>query len=245
MIAYHKASGSVEMMKNYLWYDFYSGEINLVELKDFLLKIYNLLYDEYGSQGWWPAEDWFEVIVGAILTQNTSWKNVERAISNLRNNRVLKPEKLYALPLEQLAALIKPAGFYNLKAQRLKNMLKFLKQYDFDFMKLSSNITREVLLEIKGVGKETADSILLYAFNVPVFVVDNYTKRIFQRLGVLSNKDDYDSIQKLFYIIPPDLQMYKEYHALIVKHAKNMCTKHKPSCDQCALENFCKYLSRF
>lgn len=227
----------------YLWYDLYSGEIELEGLKDFLLKIYDLLYDEYGPQGWWPAENWFEVVVGAILTQSTSWKNVEKAISNLKRDGLLNPEKLYALPLYQIAALIKPAGFYNLKAQRLKNMLEFLKQYDFDFKALSSNVTREVLLKIRGVGKETADSILLYAFNIPVFVVDSYTKRIFQRLGVLSQDDDYDNIQRFFQIIPPHLQTYKEYHALIVKHAKDICKKNKPNCSQCPIKSFCKYLS--
>lgn len=211
-------------------------------IEGLLIKIYDLLYDEYGPQSWWPADDWFEVIVGAVLTQNTSWRNVEKAISNLKNNRMLKPEKLCELSNEQLAILIKPAGFYNLKAKRLRNVLDFLKKYDFDFNKLSSNIKREELLKIKGVGKETADSILLYAFDIPIFVVDNYTKRIFQRLDVISQKDDYDSIQKLFHLIPPDVQVYKEYHALIVKHAKDICTKYRPNCQRCSIKSFCRHI---
>ncbi len=212
-----------------------------MDVQSFLLKIYKIFYESYGPQGWWPAESWFEVVVGAVLTQNTSWKNVEKAILNLKHNGLLDPEKLYALSDQELTVLIKPAGFYNIKAQRLKNLMNLLKEYDFEFERLLKNISREKLLSVKGIGKETADSILLYAFNIPVFVVDNYTKRIFHRLGVVSEKDDYDSIQKLFHLIPSDVKIYQEYHALIVKHAKDICTKNKPLCERCAVENYCKY----
>lgn len=212
-----------------------------MDVRQLLIEVYEILYEKYGPQGWWPADSWFEIVVGTILTQNTSWKNVEKAISNLKANGLLEPKKLYELSNEQLAMLIKPAGFFNLKAMRLKNLLDFLKEYDYDFHKLSKSITREKLLDIKGVGKETADSILLYAFNIPVFVVDNYTKRIFQRLGAISQKDDYDDIQRVFYLIPPNVQIYQEYHALIVKHAKDICTKNKPDCHHCSIKNYCEY----
>ena len=212
-----------------------------MDVRQLLIEVYEILYEKYGPQGWWPADSWFEIVIGTILTQNTSWRNVEKAISNLKVNGLLEPKRLYELSNEQLAALIKPAGFFNLKAMRLKNLLDFLKEYDFDFHKLSKSITREKLLGIKGVGKETADSILLYAFNIPVFVVDNYTKRILQRLGAISQKDDYDEIQRLFNLIPPNVQIYQEYHALIVKHAKDICTKHKPNCHHCSIKNYCEY----
>ncbi|WP_041083440.1 endonuclease III domain-containing protein [Thermotoga profunda] len=212
-----------------------------MDVRQLLIEVYEILYEKYGPQGWWPADSWFEIVIGTILTQNTSWRNVEKAISNLKVNGLLEPKRLYELSNEQLAALIKPAGFFNLKAMRLKNLLDFLKEYDFDFHKLSKSITREKLLGIKGVGKETADSILLYAFNIPVFVVDNYTKRILQRLGAISQKDDYDDIQRLFNLIPPNVQIYQEYHALIVKHAKDICTKHKPNCHHCPIKNYCEY----
>jgi len=210
-------------------------------LVDLLLRIYHTLLDAYGPQGWWPAESWFEVVVGVILTQNTSWKNVERAISNLKRNGLLEPEKLFALAVEKMAELIKPAGFYRLKAQRLKNLMSLLSTYNFDFVNLSEKITREELLSVKGVGKESCDSILLYAFNRPIFVVDNYTKRIFSRLAVVKEKDDYDKIQELFQLIPRKVEIYKEYHALIVKHAKEICSKNKPKCRLCPIKSDCNY----
>ncbi|MGJ8455054.1 endonuclease III domain-containing protein [Pseudothermotoga sp. U03pept] len=211
-------------------------------MTDLLLQIYRTLFDMYGPQGWWPAESWFEVVVGAILTQNTSWKNVEKVISNLKRNGLLKPERLFSLSKEEIAALIKPAGFYNLKANRLKNLMDLLNKYNFDFDNLSKKLTREELLSVKGVGKESCDSILLYAFNRPIFVVDSYTRRIFSRLAVVKPEDDYDEIQKLFQLIPQNVEIYKEYHALIVKHAKELCTKNKPKCPSCPIKNHCRYL---
>lgn len=211
------------------------------QLKDFLLEIYNLLYSEYGPQGWWPADNWFEVIVGAVLTQNTSWKNVEKAIQNLKLKNFLEPERLYKLSEQELAHFIRPAGFYNLKARRLKNLIELLRKYDFDFKKTAAQIKREELLSVNGIGKETADSILLYAFDKPIFVVDNYTRRLLQRLGVVCGEADYEEIQSLFHRISSDLQCYKEYHALIVRHVKQICLKNKPKCGDCCIGMFCKY----
>ncbi|MEJ5229601.1 MAG: endonuclease III domain-containing protein [Pseudothermotoga sp.] len=208
---------------------------------ELLLKVYQILYESYGPQDWWPAESWFEVIVGAVLTQNTSWKNVERAIVNLKSNGLLEPQRFCAISVQELATFIKSAGFYNLKAQRLKNIVNLLNEYDFDFQRLSNELTREKLLSVKGIGKETCDSILLYAFNKPIFVVDNYTKRIFSRLHIIQQKDNYDAVQKLFELIPKDTKIYQEYHALIVKHAKDFCTKKKPKCNFCVIRNLCKY----
>ncbi|MDK2884890.1 endonuclease III domain-containing protein [Pseudothermotoga sp.] len=212
-----------------------------MDVRKFLLKIYKILYGSYGPQGWWPAESWFEVIVGAVLTQNTSWNNVEKAIHNIRKAGALDPVILFRLRNDQLSQLIKSAGFYNLKTVRLKNLLSLLSEYNFDFHSLSRNITREILLNVNGIGKETADSILLYAFDKPVFVVDNYTKRVFERLGILNEEDSYDKIQAIFHDLPKDTGLYKEYHALIVKHAKDICLKNKPKCNICCVKGFCAF----
>lgn len=208
-----------------------------------LKNIYILLYDHFGKQNWWPAETPFEVIVGAILTQNTSWKNVEKSINTLKEKKLLSPDALYNLTNEELAFLIKSSGFYNLKAIRLKNFLNFFKTYNFDInnLKNADNI-RKLLLAIKGIGKETADSIILYALNKPVFVVDAYTKRIFHRLGFIhSQKSDYDTVQNLFHSnLTKDANLFNEYHALIVETAKSYCRK-KPLCALCPLNLICKY----
>lgn len=208
-----------------------------------LNNIYFLLLNHFGKQNWWPAETPFEVIVGAILTQNTSWKNVEKSINTLKEKNLLSPYALYNLSSNELALLIKSSGFYNVKAKRLKNFLNFFKTYNFDIncLKSADNI-RELLLAIKGIGQETADSIILYALNKPVFVVDAYTKRILHRLGFIqSQKSDYDSVQSLFHNnIPNDADLFNEYHALIVETAKNYCRK-KPFCTSCPLNHICKY----
>jgi len=166
---------------------------------DLIAEIYRRLYEAYGPQSWWPAETWFEVVVGAVLTQNTAWKNVEKAIENLKLVGLLEPRKLYETNDEFVGMLIKPASFWKLKARRLKNLLKKLSEYDFDFYRLRESLTRDELLSVAGIGPETADSILLYAFEQPVFVVDNYTRRILTRVGILNGKENYSQIQSMFH----------------------------------------------
>ncbi|MGY4687007.1 endonuclease [Petrotoga sp. DB-2] len=206
-------------------------------------EIYKDLYDYYGPQHWWPADDWFEVTVGAILTQNTSWNNVEKSIENLKQRDLLEPEKLSKIEEDDLAQLIRSSGFYNLKSKRLKNFLEWLKKYNYDTDKIKNkSVTslREELLSIKGIGKETADSILLYAFEMPVFVIDAYTKRMFSRLGLILSRE-YDEFQNFFEKnLTKDVQLYNEYHALIVKHSKVYCKK-TPKCSNCFLKEKCSW----
>lgn len=206
-------------------------------------EIYKDLYDYYGPQHWWPADDWFEVTVGAILTQNTSWNNVEKSIENLKQRDLLEPEKLSKIEEDDLAQLIRSSGFYNLKSKRLKNFLEWLKKYNYDIDKIkdkSVTSLREELLSIKGIGKETADSILLYAFEMPVFVIDAYTKRMFSRLGLILSRE-YDEFQNFFEKnLTKDVQLYNEYHALIVKHSKVYCKK-MPKCSNCFLKEKCNW----
>ena len=209
-------------------------------LRNKLQEIYKLLLDAYGPQNWWPGESPFEVAVGAILTQNTNWQNVEKAINNLKNADLLDAKKLHELELEQIAELIKPAGYFNIKAKRLKNFLNWLiDNYHGDLgvvEKLNKYRLREELLSIKGVGPETADSILLYAFNKTSFVVDSYTFRIMGRHEVIDEFYDYHQLQDLFESnLPEDLQLFNEYHALLVRVAKEHCKK-KPNCSGCPLE---------
>lgn len=205
--------------------------------------IYLKLLHHFGRQNWWPAETPFEVIVGAILTQNTAWKNVEKSINILKENRLLSPERLVAMSDNELAEYIKSSGFYNLKAKRLKNFLFFFQTYKFSLDKLKKEpAIREKLLNIKGIGKETADSIILYALELPIFVVDAYTKRVFYRLGFLESEDvSYDSVQDLFHSsLPMDNKFFNEYHALIVELAKNYCKKN-PVCKGCPVTKDCYY----
>jgi len=196
-----------------------------------LKDVYNKLLEKYGYQNWWPVHEGqnsiVEIAFGAVLTQNTSWKNVEKALENLIKHNMLDFEKVYCSDIEFLKELIRPAGFYNQKAKTLKAVSKLFLE------KPHKDITREDLLSIKGVGKETADSILLYALNKPYFVIDAYTKRFLSRLGLVSDKIDYDSLQSFItQNIEMDLEVYKEFHALIVKHCKELCTK-KPKCEIC------------
>ncbi len=212
-------------------------------IKKKLLKLYDKLYKSFGPQYWWPARTDFEVIVGAILTQNTAWSNVEKAISNLAKEKLLTPRSLKNVKKKKLANLIKSSGYYNLKAGRLKNFTNFLfKRYDGSLKKMFSKDLiglRQELLQVNGLGRETVDSILLYAGKKPVFVIDAYTKRILSRHNVISGNSDYDSIQKLFIDnLPRDESLFGEYHALLVKLAKDICKK-EPECSICPLnENF-------
>ncbi len=204
-----------------------------------LLQIYKRLYKFYGPQGWWPGHTRFEIIAGAILTQNTAWSNVEKAIANLKQKKLLSPEKLKNISNRSLASLIRPAGYYNIKAKRLKNFVAFLySKYKGSLTRLSSENSgklRKILLSINGIGPETRDSILLYAFKKPVFVVDAYTKRVFSRRGFFKVGDDYDKIQHFFMDnLPKSERLYNEYHALIVRLAKDKC-RTKPECRDCPI----------
>ena len=206
-----------------------------------LIEIYQLLLARFGPQNWWPGETQFEIIVGAILTQNTNWTNVEKAIANLKSANLLTPEKLHNLELTQLAPLIKSAGYFNVKAKRLKNFLTWLfNDYNgslTDLQQLNTDRLREELLTIKGVGPETADSILLYAFERPVFVVDAYTARIAVRHHLIEPDIDYEQLRYLFESnLSADVKFFNEYHALLVRLGKEFC-KPKPKCSTCPLRN--------
>ncbi len=209
-----------------------------------IFKIYKRLYAYYGPQFWWPGDTRFEIVVGAVLTQNTAWRNVEKAIRNLKAKNLLTLKKLVRLPVTKLAELIRPTGFYNLKAQRLHNLLVFLFQnysQETDLVsmnRLPTQRLRKDLLSVKGIGEETADSILLYAFNRPVFVVDAYTRRIFSRHHCFSYKTPYSEIQRFFVqSLPKRTKIYNEYHALIVRLAKDHCKK-VPVCNNCPIFNY-------
>jgi len=209
-------------------------------MKRKLQLIFKRLDSAFGDQHWWPGETPFEVIVGAILTQNTSWSNVEKAILKLKTKKLLGAGKLYRLPTRQLASLIKSTGYYNLKAKRLKNFLKFFfKRYQGKIKRMGSwpaEVLREQLLAVGGVGPETADSILLYALNKPVFVVDAYTQRILLRHRLIKPDDGYAQIQGLFMRqLKKDARLFNQYHALLVKLGKDYCRKHDPKCEICPL----------
>ncbi|MFC1621403.1 endonuclease III domain-containing protein [Candidatus Omnitrophota bacterium] len=208
--------------------------------KKSLLRIYDLLYQRFGPRGWWPADTGLEIIVGAILTQNTAWANVEKAIVNLKRAGVLNIKQLSRISDKRLAGLIRPAGCYNIKAERLKNFLTFLDSaYKNNLERMfreNTRILRKELLSIKGVGPETADSILLYAGKKPVFVVDAYTKRIFSRHRYISKDADYNQMQKLFSEnLAPNVRLFNEFHALIVELGKNICKSQKPLCNKCPI----------
>ena len=203
--------------------------------------IYKKLYDEFGPQHWWPAESPFEVMVGAVLTQNTNWNNVEKAIGNLKARGLLDPVRLRQLPRRELARLIRPSGYYNIKSVRLKEFLVFFLRAYQGKVKLmrrqDSRKLRRELLRVKGIGKETADSILLYALQKPVFVVDAYTKRILSRHGLLNEDAGYDEAQSLFLkSLPRDARLFNEFHALLVKLGKDFCQKRRPKCQVCPLK---------
>jgi endonuclease-3 related protein len=213
-----------------------------------LSQIYKKLYAYFGPQHWWPARTPFEVIVGAILTQNTNWQNVSLAINNLRNAGVLNPVKLYRLPEKKLAQLIRPSGYYNIKAKRIKHFLKFFfKNYQGNTKKMfktGPKELREEILGVKGIGPETADSILLYAGALPIFVVDAYTKRILSRHGIISEDAHYQQVQNLFMRrLKSNARLFNEFHALLVKLGKEYCRKNIPRCRLCPLKEYGKHLS--
>jgi len=206
-----------------------------------LTEIYQLLFSCFGPQHWWPGETRFEIITGAILTQNTNWSNVERAIANLKSVGCLRPEKIHTIDISKLAELIRPAGYYQVKAKRLKNFVDWLfKNYEGQITNLEHTDTerlRAELLAIKGVGPETADSILLYAFGRSVFVVDAYTARVAYRHRLIGPEADYEQLRELFQSnLPEDIQLFNEFHALLVRLGKEFC-KPKAKCMGCPLEN--------
>jgi endonuclease-3 related protein len=206
-----------------------------------LLEIYQKMFDALGPQQWWPGETPFEIIIGAILTQNTNWSNVEKAIKNLKMAGRLSPKNIHELALPELAQLIRPSGFFNVKAQRVKTFIHWLflkhegklsSMFNQDFQMLRSE-----LLAVKGIGPETADSILLYAGNLPTFVVDAYTYRIFSRHGLIPEESTYDEIKSFFEEnLPKDVKLFNEYHALLVNIGKTFC-KPKRLCEQCPLKD--------
>jgi endonuclease III related protein len=206
-------------------------------------RVYLRLQNYYGHQDWWPAEDEFEIIIGAILTQNTSWSNVEKAIDNLKQQGLCSAQSLVELELDQLAQLIRSSGYFNQKALRLKTIAAwYLERGGLNGLNQLNQIElRQQLLNLKGVGNETADDICLYAFNHPLFVIDSYTRRIFSRLSLLNSEHGYSKLQQLFHqYLPTDAAHYQQYHALIVAHAKQHCRK-KPLCIQCPLQVSCEY----
>ncbi|HXG31670.1 MAG TPA: endonuclease III domain-containing protein [Thermodesulfobacteriota bacterium] len=203
-------------------------------------EFYNALYKRYGPQGWWPASNELECMLGAILTQNTAWKNVERALENLKREGLISIEKLASIPLHSLANLIRPSGYFNQKAVKIKNLVRFIiEDYGGDLRRMfeeDKEKLREGLLGIKGIGPETADSIMLYAGNKPVFVVDSYTYRVLSRHGLIPEEAGYGEIQELFMdSFPEDARLFNEYHALLVKLGKEHCRR-SPLCEGCPLE---------
>jgi endonuclease-3 related protein len=202
---------------------------------------YRLLYEHFGAQNWWPGDTPFEIMVGAILTQNTNWSNVKKAIDNIKTKNLLDYHSLSRLTVDEIAQMIRSAGYYNLKAQRLRNLFDMVSNlYDGEldlFLGDELATARENLLAVKGVGPETADSILLYACGHPVFVVDMYTHRVFSRHNMVEEETDYQTMQQILTAhLPEDLQLFNEFHALIVRVAVTFCKKTKPLCEKCPLQ---------
>ena len=205
-----------------------------------MVNIYKKLYSAFGPQHWWPADTPFEVMIGAILTQNTSWQNVEKAIANLKERKALNFSKMLGMKESVLSRLIRPAGYYNIKSRRIKNFLKFIMlRYKGELKNMARTDTRTLrseLLSVNGIGPETADSILLYAFNRPVFVVDAYTRRISSRHNMTGESDEYARVQEFFTKhLPEDAGLFNEYHALLVKLAKDHCKKTRTECLRCPI----------
>jgi endonuclease-3 related protein len=206
-----------------------------------IIEIYHKLYHAFGPQHWWPGDSPFEIAVGAVLTQNTNWINVEKAVENLKTKMVFNAKSIHELKTEKLASFIKPAGYFNVKAKRLKAFIHFLMNDYHGSMKRMKNenmdILRTKLLHVHGIGPETADSILLYALDKPVFVIDAYTKRSLSRHNIIRYDESYERVQDLFHtILKRDSELFNEYHALFVRLGKTFC-RNKPMCDGCPLED--------
>lgn len=207
-----------------------------------LLSYYATLAKILGPRHWWPARTPFEVIVGAILTQNTAWQNVEKAMANLRRERLLTPQALERVSMQRLARLVRPSGYFRQKAKKLKAFVRFLRnEYGGSLPRMFATPTlelREQLLGVFGIGPETADSILLYAGGHPIFVVDAYTHRILGRHGIGPGKPDYEAVRAMFEAnLPADARLYNEFHALLVNVGKNWCRPREPRCSECPLKD--------
>ena len=205
-----------------------------------IIEIYHKLYQAFGPQHWWPGDSPFEIAVGAVLTQNTNWINVEKAVENLKRKMVLNAKSIHGLKTEKLASFIKPAGYFNVKAKRLKAFIHFLiNDYHGSMKRMKRekmDTLRTKLLHVHGIGPETADSILLYALDKPVFVIDAYTKRSLSRHNIIRYDESYERVQDLFHTtLKRDTELFNEYHALFVRLGKTFC-RNKPLCDGCPLE---------
>ena len=213
-------------------------------LGETLREIFRRLSAAHGPQHWWPADEPFEVMVGAILTQSTAWANVAIAIRNLKTAHALSPQAIGSLPAEELAALIRPSGYYTAKTRKLKALVSWVEDHGCELSRLFAETTaqlRQELLAVYGIGEETADSILLYAAGKPVFVIDAYTRRIVDRVGIRPEGNTYGDYQRLFLAsLPPDVAMFNEYHALFVEHGKRVC-RETPACPKCCLQDICNY----
>ena len=208
-----------------------------------LVKTFDTLFGHYGPQHWWPGDTPFEIMVGAILTQNTAWSNVERAIANLMAKNKLQPQAIIKARHDHLANWLRPSGYFNIKARRLKNYCRwYIGAGEFAGLdRLETSALRAALLGVKGIGPETADDILLYAFERPVFVIDAYTRRLFARLGLVAGTEDYETLRLGFErALGPEVGLFNEYHALIVRHAKEVC-RVKPDCSRCVLAAACPH----
>ena len=211
--------------------------------------IYGRLMDENGPQGWWPSDGPFETIVGAVLTQNTAWANVDKALANLRAADALTPAAIRAMPDDDLAALIRPSGYFNSKVKKLKAIVDHLALYDDDVEQWRSRDAKDLraeLLGVYGIGPETADDIVLYVAELPSFVMDTYTQRIVDRMGLLPRRKGrkgygYDDYQALFEDnLSHEAPLFNEYHALLDAHAKEICRKRDPRCEICVLASLCR-----
>ncbi|MFW6044930.1 MAG: endonuclease III domain-containing protein [Planctomycetota bacterium] len=211
---------------------------------DIFMDIYEVLREEYGDRDWWPARSPFEVMVGAVLTQNTNWQNVEKAIDNLRDAGLLEPVALIKATSERLQERIRPAGYYRQKSARVQRLARWVAdscpapEVSVETLKdRPTDVLRRELLAINGIGPETADSILLYALDKPVFVVDAYTVRVFGRHGLIDPSMPYAEVQETFqYRLPEDIELYRDYHAQIVEVGKRCCSKSSPECSACPLK---------
>ncbi len=218
-----------------------TGEIStLSDRHHLLMAIFQKSLRHFGSLHWWPGEGPFEIAIGAILTQNTAWTNVEKAISNLKDNGLMSPEGILSCEQERLAKAIRPSGYFNIKAKKLKTFAEFLLINGGmeGLSRYSTGKLRDKLLSVNGIGPETADDILLYCFERPVFVVDAYTRRILLRHGIIEEDAKYDQIQSLFHQnIPPRAGIYNEYHAQIVYIGKTYCKRSRPGCKDCPISS--------
>lgn len=204
-------------------------------------RVYKKLLRHYGPQNWWPGDSPFEIMVGAVLTQNTAWTNVEKAIGNLKDAGVLSAEAIVTAQPKRLASWLKPSGYFNVKAKRLRAFCQWLLEQGGEarLQRRDTKTLRDDLLSVHGVGPETADDILLYAFERPVFVIDAYTRRIFSRLGLITGDESYENLRQQFETaLESDAQLFNEYHALIVINGKDVCRK-RARCEQCCLSNIC------